>query len=158
MSALSRQDVEDFLYHEATLLDDGRLEEWIDLFTEDATYWIPCNRNDIDPNRELSLVYENRKDLEDRVFLQVSSRRWCQRPPSRTSRLLSNVQQQQNGEGRVIVSSRFVLFELRSGNQASFIGRYEHHLQQVNGGWKIALKKVELLNNNEMLPSIAFLL
>lgn len=158
MSALSRQEIEDFLYHEATLLDEGRLDEWLNLFTEDATYWIPCNRNDIDPERELSLVYEKRKDLADRVFLQMSSKRWCQRPPSKTSRLLSNVQQRETAEGKVTVSSRFVLYELRGGSQASFIGRYEHHLHQVNGGWKIALKKVELLNNNDMLPSIAFLL
>jgi 3-phenylpropionate/cinnamic acid dioxygenase small subunit len=158
MSALSRQEIEEFLYHEANLLDEWRLNEWLELFTDDAIYWIPCNRNDIDPTRELSLVYDHRKDLEDRVFLQSSSKRWCQRPPSKTSRMLSNVQHYGSDGDTVTVSSRFVLYELRSGTQASFIGRYEHHLRQVNGGWKIALKKVELLNNNDMLPSIAFLL
>jgi len=45
----SRSEIEQFLYHEAWLLDHGRLDEWLGLFTDDAMYWIPLEANQADP-------------------------------------------------------------------------------------------------------------
>ena len=57
---IDRWEIENFLYREARLLDEGKLQDWLKLFTEEARYWIPCNRDDIDPMREVSIIYDDR--------------------------------------------------------------------------------------------------
>jgi benzoate/toluate 1,2-dioxygenase subunit beta len=78
-----RQEIEAFLYHEARLLDDGRLDDWLALFTPDAYYWIPCNADDVDPARHVSLVYDDRQHLADRIWRLQSGWAHAQDPPSR---------------------------------------------------------------------------
>ena len=131
-----RQEIEAFLYHEARLLDEGRLDEWLALFTPDACYWIPCNADDVDPTRHVSLVYDDRQHLADRVWRLQSGWAHAQDPPSRTCRLVGNVAVtpgQIEGEAQVV--STFILVELRRGAQTTFAGRYEHRLRRVDGAY-----------------------
>jgi len=157
MATLSRRDAEDFLYREARILDDRRYREWTGMFTDDATYWIPCNGDGTDPNREISLAFDNLKRLKDRVERLESGSAHAQLPPSRTKRLISNVQIEDAGEDEATILSGFILYELRRSKQRIFAGRYEHRLRRVDGEWKIASKKVVLVNNDEVIDNLTFM-
>ncbi len=155
---VDHQEIEAFLYHEARLLDDGRLDDWLALFTADAVYWIPCNADDVDPTRHVSLVYDDRRHLADRVWRLQSGWAHAQTPPSRTCRLVGNVALHSSATSDELrVASTFLLVELRRGAQTLFAGRYEHHLRRVDDAWRIALKKVALLNNDASIDSLTFI-
>ena len=154
---VDQHEIERFLYHEARLLDEGQLDDWLALFTPDAWYWIPCNANDVDPTRHVSLIYDDRKHLEDRIWRIKSGWAHAQDPPSHTRRIVGNVEARPaEVEGELIVSSTFVLVELRRGAHTLFAGRYEHRLRREGDAWRIAFKKVELLNNDEPIDSLTF--
>ena len=82
---------EAFLVHEARLLDDGRFEEWLGLFTADAWYWVPSQPHQANPRDMVSLIYDDRRLLETRVRRLASPRIYSQEPRSRTSRIVGNV-------------------------------------------------------------------
>jgi benzoate/toluate 1,2-dioxygenase subunit beta len=154
---LSRQDAEDFLYREALLLDDMKLEEWLELFTDDAMYWIPENKDDLDPTRETSILYDDRFRMEDRVWRLMHGPAHAQIPPSRTRRIISNVQVQEETDEEVIVYSNFAIFEVRRNEQRTFAGRYEHRLRSEEDGWRIARKKAILVNNASPIYNLTFM-
>jgi 3-phenylpropionate/cinnamic acid dioxygenase small subunit len=85
------QHCEDFLVHEARLLDEARFDEWLALFTDDAFYWVPSEPNQTSPHDTVSLIYDDRRLLETRVRRLASPRIYSQEPPSRTSRMIGNV-------------------------------------------------------------------
>ena len=60
-------DIEKFLFREARLMDEHRYQEWLTLWASDAVYWVPCLHEDTDPLRQVSIIYDNRAKLEDRV-------------------------------------------------------------------------------------------
>ena len=154
---LSRQEAEDFLYREAALLDDMQLEEWLTLFTDDATYWIPEGKDDLDPAREASILYDDRFRMEDRVWRLNSGAAHAQIPPSRTQHMISNVQVGEAADGEVIVYSNFAIFEVRRNEQRTFAGRYEHRLRLEGEGWRIRQKKAMLVNNASPLYNLTFM-
>lgn len=156
---VDRQEVENYLYKEARLLDEGRLQEWLALFTAEARYWIPCNRDDIDPMREVSIIFDDRQRMEERVWRVESGLAYAQEPRSRIRHLITNVEVLPGEtEDSAATSSNFVVYELRRGKQLAYVGRCEHHLQKdEEGDWKIAYKKVELLNNNEPIDNLTFI-
>ncbi len=131
-----RDSVEAFLYEEARLLDDGRYEDWVDLFTEDGLLWIPCNKLHVDPATELNLTYDTKARLRERVDRIRSEFFWSQEPASRTCRLVSNITLQEPEEGDdCMVESRFVLMELRRHQQNLFGGTNRHRLVRAGEGW-----------------------
>ena len=157
MPLLSRSDAEDLLYREARLLDDLRHQEWLAMLDENATYWIPCNGDGNDPNREISLVFDDKHRLTDRIGRLQSGLAHAQNPPSKTKRLVSNVQIENATENTATILSGFILYELRRGKERVFAGRYEHRLHLVDGTWKIASKKVVLINNDEVIDNLTFI-
>ncbi len=157
MPILSRSEAEDLLYREARLLDDLRYQDWLAMLDENATYWIPCNGEGKDPNREISLVFDDRKRLTDRIGRLESGLAHAQNPPSKTKRLVSNVQIENATEDAATVLSGLILYELRRGKERIFAGRYEHRLRLINGTWKIASKKVVLMNNDEVIDNLTFI-
>jgi 3-phenylpropionate/cinnamic acid dioxygenase small subunit len=154
---LSRQEAEDFLYREAALLDDMKLEEWLELFTEDATYWIPENKDDLDPARETSILYDDRFRMEDRVWRLMRGPAHAQIPPSKTRRMVSNVEVKEEADGGIVLYSNFAIFEVRRNEQRTFAGRYEHRLRLEDGNWRIAQKKVNLINNASPIYNLTFM-
>ncbi len=157
MAGMSIQEAADILYKEARLLDEKRFDEWLALFTDDARYWVPCNRDDGDPNREISIIYDDRQTMRDRVSRLQSGVAHAQSPFSKTRRLITNIDVEKAGDGEAIVFSNFVIYELRRSKQNAFAGHYEHHLRQENDGWKIGFKKAALINNDEVIDSLTFL-
>ncbi len=155
---IDRATIESFLYREARLMDEHRYEEWLALFAEDALYWIPSNRDDVDPKREVSIVYADRELLEAQVARLVSGRAYTQEPPSRLCRVVSNLEIEPADGGEVVVHSVFHLFETRTGRQRTIAGRSIHRLRPRGGEIRIAWKKVELAANDEVLGDLTFLL
>ena len=162
MPVLTRPEAEDFLYQEARLLDERQFDAWLALFTDDAHYWIPSGRGE-DPGLEAHLAYDNRSQLQDRIWQLQQPRHSSQNPPSLTTHLVSNVQVQPQGDGRMQLHSSFIVYELRkaqggSGEPRSFAGRCEHLLRWENDAWRIERKKVWLLNRNLPIFNLTFLI
>src|SRR5205823_6815646 len=119
---------EDFLVHEASLLDDGRFDEWLALFTDDACYWVPSEPNQASPHDTVSLIYDDRRLLETRVRRLASPRIYSQEPPSRTSRIVANVTVEDiaTDGSAATVRSKFQLLEYRREHQRMFGGTCFH--------------------------------
>lgn len=155
--AVDRHEIESFLYLEARLMDENRYDEWLALWTDDALYYVPCNRDDADPMREVAIIYDDRTRLEDRIEQLKSGERWSQEPKSRMRRLISNVEVEEGESGEITVYSNFNLTELRRGKQDTFAGRTIHTLRREGDSFKIAAKKVLLVNNDDVIDNLTFL-
>ena len=156
--AVDRHQVENFIYREARLMDEHAYDEWLSLWTDDALYWVPSNRDDIDPTREVSIIYDNRARLEDRITRLRGSAIYAQEPRSRMRRVVSNVEIEEGENGEVTVYSNFSLTELRRGKQDTFAGRTIYKLRPEGDSFKIAYKKVLLVNNDEVIDNLTFLI
>lgn len=152
------QQIEAFLYQEARYINENKLVEWLELFTDDCKYWVPCNDNDIDPETHVSIIYDDRKRLEERVWRLETGLAYGQQPQSKTRHLITNVEILEDQGDEMIVSSNFMLVELRRGEQTMYAGRNVHHIRLGGNNLKISLKKIELLNNNEPLGNLSFIL
>jgi len=156
--AFDRQQVERFLYDEAQLMDEYRYDEWLALWTDDALYWVPTGRDDIDPQREISLIYDDRVRLQTRISRLKSGFAHAQEPKSRMRRVVSNIVIEEAENGEIITSSNFMLAELRRGKQDIFAGRTIHRLRPYNGSFQLVSKKVLLVNNDEPIDNLTFLI
>src|SRR2546429_7745161 len=108
-----RSEMEQFLYREARLLDSGRFYEWLGLFTDDATYWIPLQADQTDPLATSSIVYDDRRLLEVRIRQFQHPRAHARMPAPRTVHQVSNVQVVQAEGDSLRVGSTLVLLEYR---------------------------------------------
>ena len=156
--AVDRQQVEQFIYYEADLMDEHRYDEWLALWTDDALYWVPSGRDDIDPKREISLIYDDRVRLQVRITRLKSGFAHAQEPKSRMRRVVSNIVTKEAENGDIVVFSNFLLTELRRGKQDTFAGRTIHRLRPDNGSFRLASKKVLLVNNDEHIDNLTFLI
>jgi benzoate/toluate 1,2-dioxygenase beta subunit len=154
---VDRHQIENFLYREARLMDENAYDEWFALWTDDALYWVPANADDIDPLRHVSIVYEDKSHLEDRIARLKSDAAYAQDPRSRMRRVISNVEIEEGEQGEVMVYSNFNLTELRRSQQRTFAGRTIHKLRPEGNSFKIAYKKVLLVNNDEVISNLTFL-
>jgi len=156
---LLKEEVEAFLYQEAELLDERRYEEWLDLFTDDAHYFMPMRRNvpHDEPEREFTRAgldvnwFDEGKDtLTRRVKQILTGVHWAEEPPSRICHMISNVQvlaasPAGPSPAEVSVKSRFLVYRNRVETETDFlVGKREDLLRRVNGGWKIARRKIIL--------------
>ena len=156
--AVDRGEVESLLYREARLLDERRFDEWLDLFTEDAIYWVPAGGEPPDPKRYVSLIYDDRVRLRQRVERLQGGFAHSQEPPSRVYRMVGNVEVDELEGGEVTVQSMLALFEIRYGKQNVHAGRCTYRLRRPDGGqWKIARKRVDLVNRGEVIDNLTFL-
>ncbi len=143
-----RDEVHDFLLHEADLLDEGRFEEWAALFTEDGTYWVPAAPGQRDPLRHVSLIWEDPLLRAVRVRRFRHENAFSLQPMPRSLHLVGNIRivgPAEDGEG-VIVTSRLVMFQYRRDRQDVFGARVTHHLVGAAPDFRIRHKKVELVN------------
>jgi benzoate/toluate 1,2-dioxygenase beta subunit len=157
MARLSRSDAEDILYAEARLLDERRYREWLAMFTSDATYWVPAGGDGIDPKREVSIIYDDVAKLTGRIERLVSGIAHAQSPPSKTRRVVSNVQIEEATEDAATVFSAFILYELRRSKERVFAGRGVYRMRFEDERWKIAGRKIVLVNNDEVIDNLTFI-
>jgi 3-phenylpropionate/cinnamic acid dioxygenase small subunit len=153
-----RYAVEQFLYREARLADEQRLDDWLALWDEDALYWVPCNQDDIDPTRQLSIIYDNHARLRLRVArITQTGMAWTQEPRSRLRRLVSNIEIYDGPDGLIQTFSNFHLTELRANRRdpVEWIGRTEHRLRPHGDDFRLAFKKVMLINNDHEMTQLS---
>jgi 3-phenylpropionate/cinnamic acid dioxygenase small subunit len=153
---MSGMKVEDFLYHEARLLDTQRYEEWLQLFTDDATYWLPLEKDQRDPLETSSIIYDDKTLLELRVKQARHPRAHARLPLARTVHQVSNVVSREE-KNEVVVNSNLVLVEYRNEKQRLYGALVEHRLRRANGSFQIAHKRVDLVNSEGELDGIAIL-
>jgi 3-phenylpropionate/cinnamic acid dioxygenase small subunit len=149
-------DIQRFLIHEARLLDEALYEEWLNLFTADAWYWVPSQPGQQSPFDTVSLMYDDRRLLETRVRRLMSTQPHAQEPPSRTSRIVANATTEESSadENAQIVRSKLLMVEFRLDSQRLFAGTCLHRLIQTQDGFRIAWKRVDLVNCDGLLEGL----
>ena len=153
-----RAEVENFLYDEAARLDRRDFQGWLELFTDDCIYWVPSMRDEIDPSRQVSIVYDNKQTLGERVWRLDSGLAYAQEPQSRTVHVVGSVRIMDVADAEIEVESTQVVAEFRRGSQHMHAFRCEHRLRREEAGLRIARKKVLLVNNDGHLGNLSVIL
>lgn len=142
-------EIQEFLLHEAALLDARAFDAWLQLLTDDAIYWVPAEHGQTDPDRRISLFYDDRSIMNDRIWRLGHPKMFSQVPPAHQVRVISNFTTADAVAAdaqRVVVYSKFIMFEHRLSEQRTFGGDYEHVLVRAGDDWRIARKTVRLVN------------
>lgn len=150
--------IENFLYREARLMDEHRYADWLALWDEDGIYWVPCNGGGKDPKNEIAIIYDNHSRLTDRIARFESGTVMMQNPPAAMRRLISNIEVGETAGHETAVMSNFLVVEARGVQQILWAGQSTYKLRATGNGLKICFKKVVLVNNDQELPSMQFLL
>lgn len=145
--SFTREEVEDFLYEEAALLDEWRLDEWVDLFTEDCRYVVPSNNLPEGNSKEdLVLIDDDIFRLRARGTRLKSRHAHREYPHARTRHLVSNVRITDAEGENIGVSAAFMVWRFRDqGGEKEratyYVGLYEYRLAVVEGTLKIRYKR-----------------
>jgi 3-phenylpropionate/cinnamic acid dioxygenase small subunit len=158
-----RWEVEQFLYREARYADEKEYDAWETLWTDDALYWVPAGGADIEPDRHVSIIFDNRGRIATRLKQLRTGKRYAQAPPSNLRRMLSNIEflgGRTNPEGAVDleVAANFLLLESRARGNNLWGGRITYRLRRCDGALRLAYKKVVLVDNDKPLPTLGFLI
>ena len=160
-AALTRQAVEDFLYHEAALLDAWKLDEWLALLTGDCVYRVPSNdAPGGDPAATLYLIADDLARIRGRVARLKDPHAHVEFPHSRTRRMISNVRITGRAGDEMSVEANFVVHRFRRDERVSaFVGQYRYRLRMVEGLVKIASREA-ILDAEELgsLGAVSFIL
>lgn len=145
---ITRAEVEDFLYYEADLLDDWRLEEWRDLFTEDARYYVPATDNaGGDPDLDLALISDTKEGIRGRVQRLMSTYAHIENPRSLTRRVIGNVRvrTEPGADGaEVVATCAAIVYRSRVAGTTTYAARLTYRLRPDGAGFRIAEKKTVL--------------
>jgi benzoate/toluate 1,2-dioxygenase subunit beta len=159
VAELTLVEVEQFLYTEARLADESDYDGWEALWTDDAIYWVPAGRADADPGTAVSVIFDNRSRIATRLNQLRTGKRYAQSPASNLRRLISNVEILGHaGHGDTEVGANFLLLESRARGLQLWGGRTTYRLRRVDGALRLAYKKVVLVNLDEPLPTLGFLI
>ena len=144
MTEIGRAEIEDFLYHEAALLDAWRLDEWLALLTDDATYRVPSNdQPQSDPTSALFTIADDIRRIRARVARLKDPHAHAEFPRSRTRRLISNVRILERSP--VVVEANFVVYRYRGNEDVrTYVGRYRHTLVRQGGALRIKAREATL--------------
>jgi benzoate/toluate 1,2-dioxygenase subunit beta len=151
------REIEQWIFLEARLADDGDYDGWEALWADDGLYWIPANGDDIDPAAQMSIVYDNRSRIALRVRQLKHDKRHAQNPRSRLRRIVGNIEILDASGDEVAVGANFIVYESRQRGTTIWGGRTEYRLRRVDGQWRMARKKVMLVDNDRPLSTLAFL-
>lgn len=146
LEAVTRADVEDFLYAEAALLDAWELDAWLALLTDDACYRVPANdTHEADPADTLFLIADDSRRIRARVTRLKDRNAHAEFPRSRTRRLVTNVRITGRESDTLRVEANFVVYRFRREESIrEYVGRYRYALRLVEGGLRIALREAIL--------------
>lgn len=143
------QQAQAFLAKEARLIDEGRFNDWLDLFTGDSLYWVPVTAGGGDPRTEVSHAFDDHRRLTDRVYWLRTGLAYSQLPPSRTRRLITGIETIDDANGLRLIRSNFVIHEFRAGVAKTYVGWYGHVLRRGSAGWDIRLKMANLIDSEQ---------
>jgi 3-phenylpropionate/cinnamic acid dioxygenase small subunit len=145
------------LEREARLLDQLNYEDWLALYTAQCIYWVPSTPNAGDPRREIAVMFDDRRRLEDRIYRLRTGFAWSQAPASRTVRLITNVEAFATAREDVrMLRSNFLTSEFWGDETRILTGWAGHRVVREGGAWKIQAKQVNLLECDQSIrnPSI----
>jgi len=145
------------LEREARLLDQLRYDDWLALYTAECIYWVPSTPGAGDPRREISVMFDDRRRLEDRIYRFRTGYAWSQAPASRTVRLITNVEVFSTARHDIrMVRSNFLISEFWGDETRVLTGWAGHRVVREADGWKIQAKQVNLIDCDQSLrnPSI----
>lgn len=153
---LEQQRVEQLPFLEGRLIDGRRFAEWEALWVEEGIYWVPANGDDTDPHSQVSLIYDNRSRMHNRVERYVGGKAISQQPPPRTVHLVGNVTIEPaasdstvDDDVSLVIHSTVHVAESRPGVRVDWVGRVIHHLVERQGALRIVFKKVMLVDNDQ---------
>jgi p-cumate 2,3-dioxygenase subunit beta len=143
MQTISRTDIEDFLFAEAELLDEWRLPEWLELFTDDATYYVPSTDvpADSSPDKNLFYVADDRFRLSERVKRLMKRTAHAEFPHSSTRHVVSNVRIRSQNDNEIEVGSSFITYRTKDGVTDTYFGSNRYRLVAKDGQLKIKEKR-----------------
>jgi len=148
-----------FIYKEARFQDEHQYAAWEALWTDDGIYWVPANGADIDPEKEMSIIYDNRSRISLRIKQLLTGKRHTQTPQSRLRRIVSNIELlDEKEDGDIAVASNCMVFESSLRDDTIWAARNEYRLRDVDGELRMAYKKVTLVNNEKALFTLSFLI
>lgn len=156
MNDITRQDLIDFVVREARLLDEKQFEQWNDLFTDDAFYWVPLVPDQADGINHTSHMYEDKLLRSLRIERLKSPRAFSQQPPSRCHHLLQTptVESFDPAANRHVLRTEFHYTECQGDALVFLVGHCIHHLTVQDGVLRMSHKRVNLLNPDAALPAI----
>jgi len=168
---LLAQEVADFLYREAELLDERRYEDWLALLADDIRYWMPMRRNvkfgedEREFTREASDIAwfdEGKETLTRRVRQIQTGIHWAEEPQSRIAHLVTNVQLLEatpsvTDAQEVATRCRFLIYRNRVETETDLlVGKREDRLRRAGEGWQIARRKIILDQNVLLSKNLTF--
>ena len=142
---------------EARLLDQLRYDDWLGLYTAECIYWVPSTPAAGDPRREISIMFDDRRRLEDRVYRLRTGFAWSQAPASRTVRLVTNVEVFATArDDALMLRSNFLINEFWGDETRVLTGWAGHRMLRDGDNWKIQAKQVNLIDCDQCIrnPSI----
>ncbi len=168
---LLRQEIEEFLYHEAELLDERRYEDWLALVAADVRYWMPMRRNVkvgeserefTRADHDINWFDEGKETLERRVKQIMTGIHWAEEPVSRISHMVSNVQLLEVRPSlaeatEILAKCRFLIYRNRVETETDIlVGKREDLLRRAGEGWQLARRKIILDQNVLMTKNLTF--
>jgi 3-phenylpropionate/cinnamic acid dioxygenase small subunit len=151
-----------FVLREAQLLDARAFDAWLELVADDFVYYVPVGYDDADPNRQVSIAYDDRQRIGERVWRLQSGFAPSQLPPSRTQHVLSDVLvTAAPGSDDLIATAGFLLAEVRNDVQNLYVGRVEYRLRRTPDGaspFLLVRKTVRLVNSDAAHGDLSFVL
>jgi 3-phenylpropionate/cinnamic acid dioxygenase small subunit len=168
---LLKAEIEDFLYHEAELLDERRYEDWLKLAADDIRYWMPMRRNVkfgeqqrefTRADHDINWFDEGRETLERRVRQIMTGIHWAEEPVSRITHIVSNVQLLEatpsvEAAAEVLAKCRFLIYRNRVETEtAILVGKREDRLRRAGESWQIARRKIILDQNVLLTKNLTF--
>jgi 3-phenylpropionate/cinnamic acid dioxygenase small subunit len=149
--------VSKFLFMEARLQDTHAYDEWEALWADDAIYWVPANGHDIDPETQMSVLYDNRSRISVRIKQLKTGRRHTQTPRSELGRIISNIEIVGMTADEVDVLANALIYEDSLRGETVWAARNEYKLRVVDGVFRLVRKKVGLVNNAKPIFTLSFL-
>lgn len=157
---VTRDQLIDFVMHEARLLDEKRFDEWNALFTDDAIYWVPLTPGQPDGLNHTSHLYEDKLLRDLRIERFKSPRAFSQQPPSRCQHVLQlpGLESRDEAANRFVLRTPFHYSEAQADEMFFLTGVAWHHLCVEGGALRMVLKRVDLINSDAALPAVQLFL
>jgi ethylbenzene dioxygenase beta subunit len=150
----THDEVAAFLFHEARLLDQRRWQDWLGLFAPGGMYWAPLAFDQTDPIDHASLFYEDALLREVRAQRLEEKRAWSQQPVTQAARIVGNILLLPEEDGLIVVASTFHMLEWRRREHRMLGGQYTHRLRRTAEGLRIVLKRVDLINREDVQDTL----
>ncbi|MDE2283249.1 MAG: aromatic-ring-hydroxylating dioxygenase subunit beta [Hyphomicrobiales bacterium] len=155
----ARDEFRRLIEREARLLDQFRYDDWLAMYLPECVYWAPSTPNAGDPRREIAVMFDDRRRLEDRIYRINTGFAWSQAPQSRTVRLVTNVEVFATATSNVrMLRSNFLISEFWDKETRMLTGWAGHRVVRSGDGWKIAAKQINLLECDQAIRNLSIIL